>query len=437
MIEQMEFLIGQSLVKRMRSDEMAPKDNLESRFHLLETIREYALEQLARAGEQADVQRQHASYYLSLVEKTEASLSGDDSAAAVALFVREQGNLRAALAWATDHGENDTALRISCALGRFWEARMQFHEAFRWIDAVFKLQADTPLSARANLLMGAARLALWEIGCERSRELAQEALTLYAAEGNQVGRTWALFHIGDTWHIQGDYVLSSTYLEQCLQLLHAQQDWRNYAFTLSRLGALATLRGQMQKARAWLSEARELLYEYDEPGLQTVTLVYLGILTFVQGELVLSSNYLREGMLLARQTGNHYMLAADLLVLGCALGRMYGPFYTAHICSAAEMLYASLKASVPTAYRPLYDTNLGSLQAKVDRVTWDMWWEEGKAFSLEEICTLALSAERSQRSRSTDALPRALIARRGQVAATSAAGTGHCNIMVLSFVPCA
>ncbi|GCE21324.1 hypothetical protein [Dictyobacter kobayashii] len=105
-----------------------------------------------------------------------------------------------------------------------------------------------------------------------------------------------------------------------------------------------------------------------------------------------SCSYLREGMVLARQTGNHYMLAADLLAFGCVLGRMHGPSYTAHICSAAEALYESLNSTVPAAYRSIYDANRSRMQSQVEKATWEIWWAEGKALTLDETCTLATSA---------------------------------------------
>ena len=390
--EQMEFLIDQSLVKRMPCEEMSSEENGEPRFYLLETIREYARGQLEALGEQACIQQRHAHYYVALIDRTELNAAASEQSTSLALLVREQGNLRAVLDWAIEHNEAEIALHMNNALGRFWEIRMQFREAHRWIDAVFKMKADTSFAIRAQLLMGAARLALWEIGYERSRELAQEALKIYDAIGDRVGRTWALFQIGDTWHIQGDYVQASAYLEECLQLLKAQEDWRGYAFTLSRLGALATLLGNMQQARIWLDEAILSFRSSMDSGLLTVTLIYLGILAFIQNDLKLSSSYLREGLLLARQTGNHYMLATDLLAFGCVLGRMQGPFYTAHICSAAEVLYQSMNTTVPVAYRSLYATMLGRMQAQVDSATWENWWAEGQVLPLEEVCTLVISA---------------------------------------------
>ena len=391
-LEQVESLIDHSLVKRMSREEGPLQENPEPRFHLLETIREYGLGRLGACGEREAMQRRHATYYLAMAECMEPNLSGREQTVAVSMLAREQDNLRAALAWAIEHDEAEIAQRMCGALGRFWEARTQFQEAHRWIDAVLKMTQETPPAVRAKLLMAASRLALWEIACEHSRELAQEALLLYEAIGDVVGKTWAIFQIGDTWHQQGEYTLAIRYLEESLHLLHEQENWGGYAFTLSRLGAMATLQGNFPQAWTYLSEAVTLQREYSEPVLLNVTLVYLGVLALVQGDLIQSITFLREGLLLAQQTDNRYMLATDLIAFGCLLGTMRGPSYAAQVCSAAEALLESLNTALPAAYRPLYDAYLGSLKSQVDETTWQTWWAEGKALSQEEMSRLALAA---------------------------------------------
>ena len=392
LLEQMEALIDHSLVKRMSLEERPLDENPEPRFHLLETIREYALGQLGACGEREDIQRRHATHYLALAERVEPNLSGREQVRAVSMLVREQDNLRAALAWAIEHDEVEIAQRMCGALGRFWEARTQFQEAHRWIDAALKMTQEIPPAVRAKLLMAASRITLWEIEYEHSRELAQEALVLYEAVGDMAGKTWAMFHIGDTWHMQGEYTLATGYLEESLLLQREQKNWHSYAFTLSRLGAMATLQGDFPQAWTYLSEALTLQREYSEPGLLNVTLVYLGVLALTQGDLIQSSTYLREGLLLAQQTGNRYMLAIDLIAFGCLLGTIREPSYAARVCSGAEALFESLNTALPAAYRPLYDAYLGSLKSQVDETTWEKWWTEGKALSQEEMSALALTA---------------------------------------------
>lgn len=391
-LEEMGMLLDHSLVKRNLPEETSLQEEAEPRFYYLETVREYALGQLEACGEREAMQLQHALYYLELVERIEPELFGLQQLAAASLLTREQDNLRAALTWAIAHNETLIAQRMCGALGMFWEARTQFQEAQRWIEAALKMTTETPPAVRAKLLMAASRQALWEIACERARELAQQALALYEIVGDAAGKTQAIFQIGDSWHMQGEYAPATTYLEESLPLLREQKDWRVYAFALSRLGAIAMLQGDFLQAWTRLSEAAPLLREYSEPGLLNVTLVYLGVLALIQNDLPQSVSYLREGLLLARQTGNRYMLATDLIAFGCAAGTLRGPSFAARICSAAETLFESLNTALPEAYRPLYKGYLGAIRSQVDEAIWANWWAEGKILPQDEIIALALAA---------------------------------------------
>jgi tetratricopeptide (TPR) repeat protein len=391
-LEQMEALINHSLVRRMPPEEGSLEEYNDPRFYFLEMIREYGLGRLEACGERDDIQRRHATYYLAMAERIAPNLYGREQFMAVSKLAREQDNLRAALAWTIEHHEAETAQRLCGALGKFWEARTQFQEAHRWIDAVLNMTQEASPAVQAKLLMAASRLALWEIAYERSRELAQQALAIYEAIGDVVGRTGAIFQIGDTWHMQGEYTLATQYLEESLHLQREQENWGGYAFTLSRLGAVATLQGNFPQAWAWLTEALPLMRAHSEPVLLNVTLVYLGVLALVQSDVVQGTAYLREGLLMAQQIGNRYTLATDLIAFGCLLGMIRGPSYAARVCSAAEALFESLNTALPGGYRPLYDVYLGNIKSQVDQATWETWWTEGKALTQEEVTALALTA---------------------------------------------
>lgn len=416
LLAQVESLIDHSLVRQALPEEDSWLERDEPRFSYLETIRDYALEQLQANGELEAMQQRHACYFLELAERIEPDLPGPEQSRAVSLLAREQDNLRAALSWSIERGETELAQRMCSALSFFWEARTQFQEAHRWIDAALVMphtphtggsgsQATTlgidaaldmpqPTSPtiRAKLLMAASRLALWEIACEHSRELANQALALYEAVGDARGKTMALFQIGDTWHMQGEYALATDYLEGCLEPLREQKNWRVYAFSLCRLGAIALLSNDHQKAWERLNEALPLLRRYSEPGLLNVALVYLGVLALLQGDPMQSISHLREGLFLAQRTRNTYMIATALIASGCVLGMKRGPSFAARVCSAAESLFSSLNTALPTAYRPLYTAYLGAIRGQVEEAQWEAWWNEGKATAPDEICTLVLDA---------------------------------------------
>ena len=385
-LEQLEELSDHSLIKRviLNETEQTP------RFAVLETIREYGLMQMEQQQERAKIQCQHAHYYLDLVELNEENLYGNKQAQTVAILVPEQDNIRAALKWASDQNEYEILQRICGAMGKFWEARVQFHEAHLWIDRALMIEQPTDPAVKAKLLMAASRLALWEIDYERSRTLAEQALVLYADLPASQAKHWAIFQLGDSWHMQSAYDLATDYFEQCLDLFQADEDWVGYAFTLSRMGAMAILQGNFVQAWTLLQKALPLLRKYSEPGLLNVNLIYLGTLALAQGEVQQSSEYLLEGLLMAQQADNRYMFAIDLIPFGCLLGAVGGPVYAAHVCSAAETMFASLNTSLPAAYRPLYNAYIDNLKTQIDASLWQTWWQEGKDLSQEALIDLIL-----------------------------------------------
>lgn len=388
--EQIEGLVNQSLVVPVPSAEGLSDDEIDQQFRFLEPIREYASKRLRESGEGETLQGRHARYYLRLVEQIEPGLGGSQRLRAILHLAREQDNLRAALAWATGRGEAELAQRLSGALGLFWESRSQFLEAHRWIDAALVMGSDTPVAVRAKLTLAAARLTNWEMALERSRQLAQEALSLYEACGDARGSARALFQVADSYYMQGEYSQATGYLEEALHLQREIGEQRDYAFTLGRLGAISTLQGDFDRAEASLIEAVTFFREFGEPwGLSSI-LIYLGVLAAVQDKPLQALGTFREEMILAQQIGQHFNLAIALSAIGCTLGLAGSAMAAAVICSAGEALFERLGSALPPAYRPLYKTYLTSVKARVDEETWTAWWAQGRSLSPEQAVAFAL-----------------------------------------------
>src|SRR5262249_10809718 len=116
------------------------------RCRLLETVRQYAYNQLkgAAQAELTATHRRHAVYYCELAERGEAELIGPRQAVWFEHFEREHDNLRAALNWSiVSEGDADLGLRLGAALVRFWFIRGYLSEGNRWLDSVRNLQAST------------------------------------------------------------------------------------------------------------------------------------------------------------------------------------------------------------------------------------------------------------------------------------------------------
>ncbi len=131
------------------------------RYRLLETVRQYGWERLEEAGEATAARRRHAAYYLSLAEEAEPALTGPDQGRWLQRLDREYDNLRAALRWARDGGEQEqeSGLRLAAALWRFWYVRGRQSEGRQWLEDLLAVGgsgdgAGAPTIARAGALRG-------------------------------------------------------------------------------------------------------------------------------------------------------------------------------------------------------------------------------------------------------------------------------------------
>lgn len=121
-------------------------DDREPRYRMLETIREYALEELGEAAQ--EVRRSHAAYFLQLAETAEPHLRRPEQLTWIAKLTAEQDNLTAALRFACDTGDAATAIRLGAALSMFWTIQENQAEAVIWLRRVLQVPGEAPLQAR-------------------------------------------------------------------------------------------------------------------------------------------------------------------------------------------------------------------------------------------------------------------------------------------------
>jgi predicted ATPase len=154
--------------------------HIAERFFMLETIREFAAEQLAVADRDA-VSRRHAEYFLGLAEEGEPHLR-HQSTRWLDQFELELDNLRAALDWYESSGETQCALRMTAVLFWLWSLRGRQAEGRRRLAQVLARDERSTL-ARARALYCAADLAIDDGDLESAKRCAQEAIALYEELG--------------------------------------------------------------------------------------------------------------------------------------------------------------------------------------------------------------------------------------------------------------
>ncbi|MEU4227993.1 BTAD domain-containing putative transcriptional regulator [Nonomuraea sp. NPDC026600] len=138
-----------------------PADPLEPRYRVLETIREYGLEQLTRRDEVDVVRGRHARFFLQLAETADSYLRTSDQLRWLVRLSAERDNLSAAIRWAVESGDADLAVRFGVALCWFWFMRDHPPESLDLLGRVLQARGSTEPQARA-LVVAAHALATTE-----------------------------------------------------------------------------------------------------------------------------------------------------------------------------------------------------------------------------------------------------------------------------------
>jgi excisionase family DNA binding protein len=250
MLNLVASLLDKSLLRR------TDQDGGEPRFGLLETIREFAREQLAASGEDEQVRRRHAVFFLALAERTEPAFYGPDQAATLALLTREHANLQGALAWALEAGELTLALRLAVALGRFWHVAGHLGERQRWLEQILERGGTVPAALRAKALRLLGDGA-WDMGDSADAHRFYKQSLMYAEESLEPERiAEALLGLGAVAaEVQGDLATAEECFTRSLTLHDASGNRWGAALMRLNLADIAVQRGEVARARSLIETA--------------------------------------------------------------------------------------------------------------------------------------------------------------------------------------
>ena len=174
-----ESLVTQSLLHR-------PVDIGEARFVMLQTLRDYAVEQLELTGELQSTLARHAGYYLGLARRSGAGPTGDLADEAIAILSLELEEIGAALRRCAQGGDRELGLRLASSTWRVWQAAGRIVEGREWLTRLL----DSPgldNDVRAHALVALAGLEYWQADYVAARGAYEEALERYRSTGD-VGR---------------------------------------------------------------------------------------------------------------------------------------------------------------------------------------------------------------------------------------------------------
>jgi predicted ATPase len=286
-------------------------------FRMMETIREYALEQLAASGEEAAVKRRHAAYYLRLAEAAEPHLSRPDRVAWLERLDRANDNLRAALAWSrSEPGEVETGLRLAAALAWFWYLHGNVHEGRTFLEELLARSREADDGARGKALYGVSVLAWAQGDVEAAAERCVESVTLFRSLADKEWLARALMMLGSIQVSQGTPEAARASLEESRSLLQGQGFKVLEAFVLYFLGQAAFAMHDVPGAQALFEQSLASFRQEGDMLGGGAALGALGVVASAQGDTETAQSLLGQSLLLMRRAGDRRDLSRVLLTAG-------------------------------------------------------------------------------------------------------------------------
>jgi predicted ATPase len=413
----------------------------ETRFLMLSTIREYALERLAESNDEAATRRAHAAYYLVLAEEGAEDVVAHPEW--LDRFEIEHDNFRLALDYLIKTGDAEWGLRLGAALFRFWETREHLTEGR---DSIARLLALDGTAARpklrARLSFAAAVLAgeqgdyasarrLFEESLETCLELndnpgvavALNALAVNARDradlpaasllfercvaiwkdlGDSADIARALSNLANVTKLRGEYARASSLYDECLTMFRKAGDGAGVAWTLNYLGDVAREKADLVAARSFCEQSLAAFRQLQDGWGIASALSDLASLSFDQGNDAEARRLYGESIQMFKELGHKRGIARALECLAASAAAQSNAEQSLHLAGAAAALRQRLGAPLTPTEQPRLEKALEFARRTLGNAAGLTAWMEGWQMPIEQAIHEALDGDVEPGLRSRD-----------------------------------
>jgi tetratricopeptide (TPR) repeat protein len=353
----------------------------ETRFSMLRTIRDYALERLSQDADAVALRRRHARHFLELAERNEPELLGPDQADRLAQLEDEHDNLRAALSFALEDDllkADHVGIRLAGALGRFWYTRGYLAEGSRWLETSLELHNSAPLEHRAKSLHVLGVLYAERALHERSIETLEQGLALHRLTANPERVAASLNSLGVEAYALADYERAEELFEESISIRRDLDDERGTTSALSNLGLLARMRNDFESARKLFEEALGIDRRNGNEWGIAVGLGNLSAAVLDMGHVTRAELLVREAVPILRRLGERDALA-ECLERGVGIASARAQWTrAARLAGAAAALRERIGSPLIESDRAKLDAYLEPSRSGLDQHEFDAASKEGR-----------------------------------------------------------
>jgi non-specific serine/threonine protein kinase len=372
------------------------QDNLDgsSRYHMLETIREFGLERLAAGDEAIPARRAHATYFLAFAERWELGDLLPEGDRVLVQLEAEQANLRAVLEWLDEAGEPALLMQLAAALGRFWIAQTHYQEGRYWMQRALAHERGAAAD-RAKALIHLGMIATYQGANGEAETYLWEGLTLCRDQSESFQAARALMYLGGLATMQGDYPRGMALLEESLTAAQAVADRRLAGivsgWTLNNLAIAHRAQGNIAPATAHLGEALDRMRDAGFTAGTIMALGDLGDLVRDQGDYARALSLYREALVLGRESSGKRVVFDVIEAVGIVTALDGQAERGARLLGAVE----AQRARIGLRYRVVenqvaLDKALAASRAILGDLAFETAWAAGEELKLEDAVAEAL-----------------------------------------------
>lgn len=270
--EVLDLLTGLVTKSMVQADDSA----VDVRYRLLETLREYAGERLAEAGDVHESRQRHLRYYLELAETAAPHFFGADDSAWIPVIDAENDNLRAALVWARDEGLDDELVRITHGVLHYWWRTGRMREGLNWIEAALDTAAPSRPRVRAELMAYGGAMAINQAYWDRGQALLAASLKC-AADAGEAPVPYALCTLALNGLVTNQPEEARGFMEQAVAAAHESASQFDLSECLSYQALMTALTTNDPTSVAISAEALQLSRQVGSDYLQSLGLQAAGI----------------------------------------------------------------------------------------------------------------------------------------------------------------
>jgi predicted ATPase len=377
-----EALVDKSLVNIQHDP-----DSTLGRISMLESLREFAREQLVASSEFERIQQRFCSWCVDVGFVDEETTMGSGFQAHLNQLDVEHNNLRAALDYCSSESHAETAMRICGGLYQYWFTRGLYLEGTRWIEQSLALNDDNATAIRGRALKGLSTLLREQHKLEDADRHAKAALEIYSSLKDGRMRASVLCELGVIAQRAGDFDRATGYLDECIMLARAEKTAdHNMSFFLTVKGISEHLSGNLTAAKQSYIDGLRMAQDVGDKTRMANAMLNLGEIFAAEDQHDEAYSHYRNSLKLLAELKHKAAIAACAELIAALEVRFKDrPSEAAFLFGAAEAIREAIDVPVEPFNLKRLEDDIQAARDAINQEDFLAAWHAGRGLAVDGV----------------------------------------------------